>query len=742
MAINFFGKLLKKNTTKEINYLSLTITSKKIIALIWVFENESIKVLGHAEKDFNNIDGLLHGAASAIDAAGKHATTDVSEVVYGLSGYWFENGKISKESANILKDMSEELDLNAQAFVPLSASINHYLKIRDRVNPHVILVGAVGEFLEVHLLKDNEVVMSKIEKGSPSAQKITHLLKQIKAQVAGEFPSKILVFGTGIHTKFKDELDRMDFKELFVQTPKIEAISNEELAISVAVSQGADFLGHDPFLPDFTPHQEVIQDSSTSQIDKDVIPQETTGENLGFVEGADILETEKEEVELQEPIKATNQKEYAVEVEKPPEESQAEHIHTSPKELVEHEEKDRPKKESIIDRLTTLTWLPSGKFGKTPNFKKLLPLLVILVILFIVGSFVLSKSIVKADAKIKINAKPQEDQFEVSAVNNSSYDAEKLRLGASEIKAAELGSQKATVSGKKKIGNFAKGEVTVFNWTTQKTNFKKDTVVITKSGIKFELDGDVEVASRSASTPGEAKAPVAAADFGTSGNIEASQDFTFQEYDDLLYSARNNNAFSGGDEKEVTVVTKNDLSKLEKSLTDSLTQKAKTKLNDVAANANQAIDESAVQIKVTKKTFDKKEDEEASLLNLDMEVEASVLVYQATDLKNLLAEISTKSDNSNLEARPDNIEILDLDAKRSKDTIILSGKYRANLIPKFQDDELKNRIAGLSIKDARTKIKEIGEVEDVTFTFKPAIPLISSLPKNKENITLSVEVIK
>src|SRR3990167_8364029 len=76
-------------------------------------------------------------------------------------------------------------------------------------------------------------------------------------------------------------------------------------------------------------------------------------------------------------------------------------------------------------------------------------------------------------------------------------------------------------------------------------------LIVSPGVIKFKMDSDVEIASRSAEKPGQANTNVTASEKGESGNVGAGTDFSFQEFDELLYSARSTNAFSGGQEKEV-----------------------------------------------------------------------------------------------------------------------------------------------------------------------------------------------
>ncbi len=755
MAINIFGNFLKKDTKENLNYLSLVLTQDKVSALIWMFEEESIKVLGYSEKPFENVDSLIHNAAEAIDSAGKFAKSDVREVVYGLSSYWFDGGSISKESSNILKNLSEDLVLNAQAFVPLAASINHLLKIKNEKPLSALLLGVLGDFTEIHVIKDNKVANTKVYKSRPSLEKIGQLIRQLKLEDPTGLPVKIVVYGTKHNSHIAGEIEREEWKDIFANKPQVEFLEDEDIALSVAISQAADVLGHDPTLQvaampiaNTQPNREEVLSSEEEKISVAEKPIQTQAQdiddNLGFVAGVDVLKNndEPKPEPASKPYSAGKDEEYAVEIEQSP--GSQVHQHTTPKELIEKfQERESTKKTSLIDKITTLGYLPkfAANLTKGSFIKKLIVPLIVLLILMAGLSYLLGKTISKVEVSIKVNAKPLEQEFDATVVNGSSIDVVKSKLPGREIKATETAIQKATIASKKKIGNFAKGEVTVLNWTTQKTNLDKDTVIISKNGVKFELDSQLEVASRSASTPGEAKVNVQAQNFGSAGNVPAGSEFTFQEYDDLLFSARNENATIGGDEKEVTVVTKEDMDRLEKSLLDLLTQKAKEKLKEQSTGQN--LTDDTITIKVTKKVFDRQVDDEASILNLDMEVEAAVLIYDENDLKELLAlGLEDSQTGSNLEARKENIEILDMDSKRAKDTIILSGKFRANLVPKINDSDVKEKIKGKSTKDARTLLKQIAEVADVTFNFSPPFLPINSLPGKIESITLKIETVK
>ncbi len=712
VAIKVFPKLFNKEPLDS-SFLSLTVTPDRVLACIWAFgASEQVQVLGFGYKRFDNVENLIHHTAVAIDMAGEKAKSDVSKAVFGLSWSMFENDQLSEKAAKLLKSLSEDLELSAQAFVSLAAAINHLLKVEESVTPQAVLVGAFGDFAEVHLIKNNKIVATKTSQ-SPSGEKIAQLISQLKEE-AQELPSRIVVFGIDEKSELYRKLLKTNWQEIFAHQPKIDLVEDEDLGKAVAYAQAQDILGHEPSL--------ITQPVAGDQTPKETAPKPN---ELGFIEGEDILKIESAtpapspKVETppqvaEEMVLPPDQEGYAIEIEEP--------------QVAPHEQKTgKPQKSLFVKIISLITQVPP---------QKLLLAALIIVILLILAAYVAGQTLVKAQVIIKVNAKVQEANFTAKAISGGQLDLAASQIPAEKVVGRSEGSQKAVATGTKKIGEKAKGEVNVLNWTTSPKKFSAKTIILTKDGLKFTLDSDVEVASRSASTPGQSKITALAVEIGPSGNLSSGNDFTFQEFDELLYSAHNDTGFSGGDEKQITVVAQDDLDKLAKSLTESLTEKAKQDLKN--KTADKKIPDEAIVIKVAKKEFDKKLDEEASIINLNMQVEAESLAYDEKDLKNLLVG-SIKDLPQNLEVKAENIEIIDLSTSQKGNTLTISGKYRASLVPKFAEDELRAKIAGKSLKEARTIIKEIPQVADILVNFSPNLPLFSSIPRNKSKIQFKIE---
>lgn len=701
---NLLPNFFKKTQEEETNYLSLILTPAQILASIWEFEEENPKIIGFEKRSFSTIDNLVHQAAVTIDKAASLAQSDVTKVTFGLSHFWLENGQLTKETAKILKTLSEDLELEAQAYISLASAINHLLKFEDSITPHAILIGNFEDFCEVHLLEKNQVIETKIAKGKVNSEKLTALISQFKKEDK-DLPSRLIFYGKELAGEFKQDA----WQNLFIHEPKIEFLQDSQLTKAVALSQAQDILGHEPI--------SKVALTNTTKIPKT--------EQFGFVEGEDVLLTK----DVQE---SQAEEKFAVDKEEEKEQLPIERAHPLEKENYAIEQEAQNNKENpaenFIEVAATVGWFPKllNIFKNRPPAKVMAIILGALIVFAIAASFIAGQFLTTADITIKVQSKSLEDDF-------------KTQMDGDEITSQAEGSQKAVATGKKKIGQNAKGEVRVINLSKSSPGkFPADTGIITDDGLKFRLDNEIEVATRSGEVNGEIKVGATAIEIGSKYNINTGTQFSVVGYDELYFAVSDTN-FSGGEEKEVTVVSKDDQDKLTKSLKDTLTEKAKSLLKEKATNKN--FDDQTLIIKVLKSEFDKKPDEETSLVNLSMEIEASVIVYDQLKLKENLAQSIGDQVPENSQVRAQDIEILDLSTKRNENSLTLGGKFKALLVPKFNEEELKGKIAGKSEKTARSIIKEIQEVADVEFKYSPNLLITSSVPRNKSKIKFNIEAI-
>ncbi len=719
----------KKEESKELDsYLALTLTPDKIMACVWDFNLEDINIQATEERPFIDSENLIHETAVAIDSACQKADTDVAKVVFGLSQSWFEGEDISEKSAKALKALSEDLELEPQAFVSLASSINHFFKVTEGITPQLVLLGIfqspTSTFCEVHLAKNNKVTVSKTSAQILSVEKVGALIGQLK-EGDETLPARIIVYGNP-DSELLAKLQSNKFEGIFVHQPKIDFIESDKLAASVAYAQAADILGHDPLSEGGKKAGPIEETSESKREESQTKRQETFGaDELGFIAGVDILEKREQEPEAKKeeipiPVAVPQHKgpirkeDYAVEIDESA-------YQTGPTVSV-------PKLPKI--------GIPKLKMPSLPKpSKKLGIILAAVLLLLVTGIFTAGQTLTSAVVDIKVTAQSQDGTFKATAVPGASYDKNLSQIPGQLITGKSSGSQKGVASGSKMIGTKAKGVFDIENWSPDDKTFPAGTEVITKDGLKFTTDGDVTVPAKTV-RPG-VKVNATAGDVGSKYNIDTTvTNIPLVGYDSTFYDANVNTAFSGGDSKQTTVVSQDDLDKMVKSLTDNLTQKAKDDFKTKSQGAN--ITDGSLVISVTKKDFDKKVDDEASIINLNMEIEASAVSFDQNDLQKLISE--TQINQANLESRPQDIEVSGTSAKRTKDTLAISGSFRAKLIPKLNVDQLAAQIAGKNIKEARSIVKQTPEVSDVQVSFSPAIPFIDTVPRDKSKIKFKIEI--
>lgn len=734
---NPFSKHKEEKDQSQDSYLALTLTPDKIIACVWNFNLEDINIQAVEERPFVDSENLIHETAVAIDSACQKADTDVSKVVFGLSQSWFEGEDISEKSAKALKALSEDLELEAQAFVSLASSINHLFKVTEGITPQAVLVGifqsSASTFCEVNLVKNNKVTSSKTSAQILSAEKISTLIGQLK-EGDETLPARIIIYGNP-NSEILEKLQSSKFEGLFVHQPKIDFVENDKLAASVAYAQAADVLGHDP-LPQSGKKPHPTQGSEPNQEKVQTEPLQSRGtDELGFVAGVDILQNQKPEAE-EEQIPAPvpipqhrgpiRKEDYAVEID-------------------ESDYEDQP----AAVRVPKLPKFHLPKFLKMPSLpkpsKKLGIILAAVLVLLTIGVIAAGQTLTSAVVDIKVTAKSQDGTFKAAVVSGGSYDKSLSQIPGQVTAGKASGSQKATATGSKKIGNKAKGPVNFRNFVSgQPITFKAGTEIITQdsSALKFTLDENITVPAVTVDAsgnhnPGIIKANVTAENVGPTYNVGVNKNFGIVGQEFLSYDAISiDPGISGGDEKQATVVSQGDLDKMAKTQTDTLTQKAKDDFKTKSQGAN--IPDGSLVVSVTKKDFDKKVDDEASIINLNMEIEVSAVSFNQNDLQKLISE--TRDNQANLQSRPGDIEVSDISAKRTKDTLAITGSYRAKLIPIFDEDRLAAQIAGKNIKEARAIIKQTPEVSDVLVSFSPAIPFADSIPRAKSKIKFKIEI--
>jgi hypothetical protein len=306
-------------------------------------------------------------------------------------------------------------------------------------------------------------------------------------------------------------------------------------------------------------------------------------------------------------------------------------------------------------------------------------------------------------------------------------------------------SKTVSSTGKKNVGEKAKGNVTIYNLFNYQNPVKltKGTK-ITGDGKNFILQSDVTVPIAKATaaiennipilktTPGSVEVAVVAELSGDTYNLSPTK-FSISSYSrDKLY-AENKLAFVGGTNKEVKIVTEKDLEGAEKALKAETLDLAKKELIEKAEKSSLKILESQISSEVISQEADKKVDDEADNFVFKMKIKFFAMGFSESDIKKSVTEgVQAKIKADEMIVNPENSEVtykvvdnaID-DAKMS-----LEAVFKGKVSNKLSPDVIKESVKNKSLSSAQLYLNSIPDLEVATLNVSPSFwkrtPFISS----------------
>lgn len=369
-------------------------------------------------------------------------------------------------------------------------------------------------------------------------------------------------------------------------------------------------------------------------------------------------------------------------------------------------EEKKPEVEQAIVPKISLPNLPKFSLPKIslPKFRFNLAIPVLALLLLIVGLTTAVYFVPKVKTIVHLSVKSFDKEMDITAPGQG-------------LEVSEIGTKKGVVTGKKLVGDKAKGTVTIYSASAAKT-FPEGTLLTSPEGLKFTLDQDTPVASASDFlTPSTAIAKVTAVEISDKYNLTANTKFTVGS--SASYLAKNESAFSGGNSHQATVVAKEDQTRLMATLSAELTTKAQNDLQ-TKLSSGQSLLPNAVTFQVAKKKFSKDVDQEADTVNLDLTLDFKGVVISKDEAVakfkekfsgEIPAGYDLLSDQANLEIKT---------TKQDKTgNLILTSRLTAKLLPQMDKEQIIKNISGKSIKEATKIIMSVTGVNTVDFEVSP-----------------------
>ncbi|MBP9719100.1 MAG: baseplate J/gp47 family protein [Candidatus Levybacteria bacterium] len=730
-------------------YLSLLLGEEKAHATVFAEKNSSIEIRGEHEEQFpvtiekisdedllNVLDKTISNAESKLPDG-----CQTKKTVFGVKENWIEDGKIKKDYLSKLKKVCDGLGLQPIGFLVTHEAIAHLLQKEEGAPVSAILCEIGTDTLAVSVIRAGKVLETK---RVPIAESIPKTIdKTLHFFTSYEIlPSRIIVFNEAKHEKLSQDLITHQWSKTlpFLHVPQIKILPKKfepkSILFGAATQMGFEVLDKFdmPIIPDQT--IDSFSDKKSGDLEKTEVAEETM---FGFVTDKDIAKIEHTPttaIAPSDPIETYNQEFFNSEHE----ESQ-----------LFDEEKPKPrwqtKTHGLIRSLKTqfthvLTLLPLKKLNERfPTIAKrkgiiFVPPLIIGILLIVVLLYIFT---LKATVVLHVNQKTVEQEQNITFSTNQPSDTSQNIIAAEAISTTEEGTVSTQATGKKEIGEKAKGSLTLYNSTTKEQSIAKGTTITSSTNLQFVLEDTVKIASSGGASDGSktAKGNVTAKEIGKEYNLPSGTKFTVGGFGSSEVEAKNDDAFAGGSKKEITVIAKADTAKLLDELPKKLTEKAKENLQTKVTN-DQTLLPVFLTTTVDKKTFNKDIGEEATSVSLTGSITFTSAAYNKNDLHTLALTLLSEGDKE-LSPAKESLSYDLTDVSDSNGDISAKAAIKGYLLPKIDKETMKQNLSGKSFEEAHSILKNVPQVNQVEISLIPPLPLPSFLPRIANNITIDVK---
>ncbi|MBI2022405.1 hypothetical protein HYS97_00955 [Candidatus Daviesbacteria bacterium] len=747
---NILSPFVKKSQTEEY-YFALNIdSSKRVDAAVWAISGDRIRIIHSSFASYKHEEQLIEASNIALDEALADFQPEPAKVLFGVPDSWLQDEELKPEKLKTLRQMVKELDISPLAYVSTTQAISHYMN-KDQGVPLTAILVKITDPLSVTVVKGGKVVESRDQKRTDNLpQDIEKALMSITDVEV--LPSRFLIYGTEKEGKFKDEIQAFPWMNQlpFLHLPKIEILP-DEIEIQAICLAGASELHPDT---NFNTKDLIAPSKPELKHHAKALPQ-ATAEELGFVQGE--IEDEEKRHHAKDEYDAGLEDGFD-------EEKEDEHFgrrRETHHPAVFHEGHTELALASPLDRFKALVAAPLSLIkkprigiehhgGKSPIFLKAGKILIlpVIILLFLVAAFLF---LPKAKVSVFIDLRVLEKDSQIVADPKISQidEANKIIPGKT-AKTEQVDTGKGSATGKKKVGEEAKGKVIVYNKTSSLKTISQGTVLTGPNNLKFALDTSVQIASQSSSVgadfttivkPGKSD-PVGATatEIGPEGNIAAGTELSVSGSSSDQVVAKVDTAFSGGVSKDVTVVTSDDQKKLLAQVTSDLRKKAQEDIQGKLEPGFKVLAEGLSE-EVVKKTYSKNVNDQASEFSLSLTARYSGTAYSENDLKTIVSKLvetnvpeGYKLDLTRTETQAD-VSKIEKDGR-----LIFLAKFKAKLMPKLDEAQIKKDIAGKSPIQAADRLKKIENVIGSSFEITPSLPFkpLQILPILPQNISIEV----
>jgi hypothetical protein len=690
-------------------YFALNIGNDTVEASVWGIEGKNLQIISLAKSTYSSPEELIQSSNMALDEALGAFQPEPTQILFGVPDSWLQDDNLKEEQGALLKKMVKELDVSPMAYVSTTHALTHLLQKLSGVPATTILVG-VGDPVIVTVVKAGKITGTKVSKrGENLAEDLERVLMSFTGLEV--LPSKISLYGSDSSKldKLKDELTSYNWMANlpFLHLPKVEILEDDISIKAISLAGASEIDPEVVYQPQKVSSTDSIKESSNLS---PVI-------SAGFVTGDIAEESPLDSVEEERPLPAMMEKEMAA-------------VGGAAGNL----------KSKL---LAPFVALKEGRFRMPHSLKDLVAnkgmfAPVIVLILLVLAYLFLPK----AQVTIFVDPKVLERDAQVIADPKVSSVDEEAKIIPGEIVQTDIsGSGKGAATGKKQIGNAAKGSVVIINASDKSQSFSQGTTLTSDQGKKYALDSSVSVASRSADfSPGKSDAiGVSAKEIGPDSNLKSGEFLQVGSVDKNQLKAQVSTDISGGTSQDVTVVTSDDQKKLLAQVLSDLRNQAKDKLQG-KLEGDQKILPEALEEKINSTSYSKNINDQAAEFSLNLSAHFTGTAYSDNDLKLMVSKLVQTNVPEGFELRLSDTETQADVSKLEKDgRLIFLARFKAKLLPKLDLEKIKEQIKGQSPSKVIEILKGNDNVVGSDISIRPSLPgPLQRLPFFTKNISVEV----
>lgn len=774
MNLPFFNKKPKTEY-----FLALLLREEKVNAVIFEENLGKVHVVGNHHEYFEtsiedaSVEEFLEVLDKAISQAENSLPPNVEtqKTVFGVKDTWVENAKIKREYLITLKKICDALGLRPIGFLVIHEAIAHSLEQQEGAPVSAILVEVDKKTLSISLIRAGKIIGTKsdaIEESVPkTADKLLNTFKEYEI-----LPSRIIVFDGDDPEKLSQKFlnhswsKSLPFLHLPQITPLPAGFDARAVLEGAALQMGFELPTEEeekispiPHIEDLgkrketqTKEEQSVKHNikqNKSEEENQVLDNNKNENSFGFIKDKDVAMTTSDISEEKIPETAEHDDQTSLKDHK---EHQVDMIHDNIVPIKQEQPEEYTNYKSPL--LPVLSFGGLTKIARTSfvHVEKLFPhgngmkKVYMIFPLFLLGLLAITMLYIfglRATITVLISPKVVSENKQVVFSQTDDTNIKGSIISSESITVEEDGEISKPTTGTKEVGEKAKGTVTLYSRFSSPKTLDESTVLTGPNSLKFSLDKSVNIASSSAdasSPPTTTNVSVTATNVGKEYNLPSNTKLTVADMAAATIVAKNDTAFSGGSKKEILVVSKDDVKKLEEDIVKNLESRARSNIIKKVPSGKTLLP-IALQSEITKETFNKKAGEEAKTLTLNAKVTYQSLMYTQKDMDDFAREAIKDQSSDTLAPSEQGIEIEASDAviekdKKAKATI----KIKASLLPKIDKKTLAKNVSGKSFEQTESILSEIPQVNSVHISLFPPFGFLPKfLPRVSDNISFSIK---